>query len=172
MMNYKIFSALLEYPQQDLLDAMPEIREYLHADKTLDETDKTALESFLKHMEASDLTQRQADYVQTFDLTPEHSLHLTHHLFGDEKGRGPALIDLAEYYKEFGLEAPENELPDYLPMILEFTSQLEDTEAQVFLSQTVKVLQQLAENLEKAESPYAPVIRVIESHSRLTSIAA
>lgn len=172
MINYKIFSALLEYPQQELLDALPEIREILGLEETLDENDKMVLESFLTHMEASDLTERQAEYVQTFDLTPEHSLHLTHHLFGDEKGRGPALIDLAEYYKEYGLEAPENELPDYLPMILEFTSQLENTEAQVFLSQTVKVLQQLAENLEKANSPYAPLIRVIEAHSQLTRIAA
>lgn len=172
MSTYKILSALLEYPQQELLDALPEIREILGSEKTLGENDRVILETFMAQMEAGEITQLQADYVQTFDLTPEHSLHLTHHLFGDEKGRGPALIDLAEYYKEFGLEAPDNELPDYLPMILEFAAQLEATEAQIFLSQTVKVLQQLAENLDKANSIYAPLIRFVESQGRLTRVAA
>lgn len=172
MSIYKILSALLEYPQQELLEVIPEIRDLLRAEKTLAEKERGVVENFLSHLQGDDLTQRQADYVQTFDLTPEHSLHLTHHLFGDEKGRGPALIDLAEYYKEFGLEAPDNELPDYLPMILEFASQLEAAEAQLFMSQTVKVLQQLAENLEKADSPYAPLIRLIENQARLSRAAA
>lgn len=172
MTLYKIVSALLEYPQQELLDAMPEIQALLRDEKRLAEKERRELEHFLAYLQDDELTQRQADYVQTFDLTPEHSLHLTHHLFGDEKGRGPALIDLAEYYKEYGLEAPENELPDYLPMILEFSAQLEATEAHMFLSQTVKVLQQLAENLEKANSPYAPLIRIIENQGRLSNVAA
>jgi nitrate reductase delta subunit len=110
--------------------------------------------------------------VRTFDLTPEHALHLTHHLFGDDKNRGPALIDLTEYYKQFGLEIAaneggSNELPDYLPLVLEFTSQLDDEEGRMFLSQWTKVLNQLATNLEKAESHYAPLVRLVEQRSRL-----
>jgi nitrate reductase delta subunit len=172
MTFYKILSALLEYPQQELLDALPEISALSQETRTLTEDERAELEKFLIYLESKSLTQLQETYVQTFDLTPEHSLHLTHHLFGDEKGRGPALIDLAEYYKSFGLQAPDNELPDYLPLILEFTSQLEEAEAHMFLSQTVKVLQQLAQNLEKINSPYASLIRLTENQGRLNRIAA
>jgi nitrate reductase delta subunit len=93
-------------------------------------------------------------------------------LFGDDRGRGPALINLTEYFKEFGLQADERELPDYLPLLLEFSSTLEETEAQVFMNQTVKVLTQLAANLEKSASPYAPLIRVIEQRGQLDRMAA
>ncbi len=171
MSIYRILSALLQYPEQEMLEAMPEIRDRLK-DSPLPTEHRAALENFLQHMESNALTKLQEEYVQTFDLTPEHSLHLTHHLFGDDRGRGPALIDLVEYYKEYGLKADEKELPDYLPMLLEFSSELEETEAHVFLSQTVKVLQQLADNLEKANSPYTPLIRIVETQGRLAHIAA
>ena len=171
MSIYKIMSALLQYPEQEMLEAMPEIRARLK-DSPLPTEDRAALENFLQHLESNALTKLQEEYVQTFDLTPEHSLHLTHHLFGDDRGRGPALIDLVEYYKEYGLQADEKELPDFLPMLLEFSAELEETEAHMFLSQTVKVLQQLAANLEKADSPYAPLIRIVENQGRLAPIAA
>lgn len=172
MLFYKVLSALLEYPNEELKAALPEIGVVLANDESIGNQERVVLEKFLQWLGESDLTELQAGYVQTFDLTPEHSLHLTHHLFGDDRGRGPALIDLTEYYKEFGLQADEHELPDYLPMILEFASTLEETEAQVFLNQTVKVLTQLAANLEKAASPYAPLIRMIEQHGQLGRIAA
>jgi len=172
MILYKILSTLLEYPDQDLLDALPEIRAALVQEQSISEIEQSTLERFISVMEANRLIELQADYVQSFDLTPEHSLHLTHHLFGDEKGRGPALIDLSEYYKDYGLQCDAGELPDYLPMILEFAAQLEIDEAHIFLSQMVKVLDQLAINLEKASNLYAPLIRVIESRGRLCRIAA
>lgn len=171
MSLYKILSALLEYPEQDIIDAIPEIKSLL-TEIPLQTQHRSILETFLDRLTSKSLTELQAEYVKTFDLTPEHSLHLTHHLFGDDRGRGPALIDLAEYYKEYGLRVEGNELPDYLPMILEFSAELDETEAHMFLSQTVKVLQQLAKNLEKTESPYAPLVRIIESQGRLAPTAA
>ncbi len=173
MLFYKVLSALLEYPSAELKAALPEIQVMLAADASIEDDERAVLGKFLRWLGESDLTELQAGYVQTFDLTPEHSLHLTHHLFGDDKGRGPALIDLTEYYKDYGLQADERELPDYLPMILEFASTLEKVEAQVFLNETVKVLTQLAANLEKAGSTYAPLLRLIESRGGLmTRLAA
>ena len=61
-------------------------------------------------MQLHDLTGIQSIYVKTFDMTPEHDLHLTHHLFGDDRGRGPALIDLAEHFKAAGLEVVASEI--------------------------------------------------------------
>jgi nitrate reductase delta subunit len=150
-------------------------------------TEWIVLDRFMKTISEQDLTETQANYVQTFDLTPEHALHLTHHLFGDDKNRGPALIDLTEFFKEYGLEMitnegnanPEaanestpNELPDFLPLVLEFAAQLDTEEARVFLSQWSKVLNQLASNLEEAKSPYAPLIRLVEQRAQLVKAAA
>ena len=168
MRLYKIMSALLEYPDQELKSAIPEIAGLLKGE-ALSAEEAAVIRKFTDWMSGMDVTELQASYVRTFDMTPEHSLHLTHHLFGDDRGRGPALIDLTEYYKEYGLVADESELPDYLPLVLEFASTLDPVEAKVFLSQTVKVLTQLAMNLEKAESPYAPLVRIIEKRGQLMS---
>ncbi len=169
-MFYKLLSKLLEYPDQILAAALPQLHGVLR--QGFEATEWVVLERFMRHLADQDLTESQAAYVQTFDLTPEHALHLTHHLFGDDKNRGPALIDLTEYYKQYGLEIAANdgsphELPDYLPLLLEFAAQLDAEEARMFLSQWSKVLNQLAANLEKAESPYAPLVRLVEQRSQL-----
>lgn len=172
MKLYKLLSVLLEYPDRELIDHLPEIRQVLADSPDVDEAERAGVRKFLDYLEEEDLTALQADYVQTFDLTAEHSLHLTHHLFGDDKNRGPALIDLGELYKDYGVEVAANELPDYLPLILEFTAYLEDSEARMFLSDGIKVLSVLAANLEKAKSPYAGLLRIVEGRGNLTRLAA
>lgn len=174
MQIYKILSVLLEYPDQELLDHLPELRAEIAKSPDVDTTEKEALRKFLDHLANTPLTGLQADYVKTFDLTPEHSLHLTHHLFGDDndKNRGPALIDLGELYKDYGVKVMTNELPDYLPLILEFAAMLDDNEAMVFLSDAKKVLKVLTENLNKAGSPYAAPLAIVESRATLTRLAA
>ena len=174
-MFYKLLSKLLDYPSEALVTAMPEL--YGTLKQGFEAAEWVVLERFMRNLSDQDLTDAQADYVQTFDMVPEHALHLTHHIFGDDKNRGPALIDLTEYYKEFGLEmsaneGKPNELPDYLPLILEFAAQLEPEEARMFLSQWSKVLNQLATNLEKTASHYAPLIRLVEQRSLLAQPVA
>lgn len=180
-MFYPLLSKLLDYPTLELMEALPELRATLR--QGFEATEWIVLDRFMKELSEQDLTEAQGAYVQTFDLTPEHALHLTHHLFGDDKNRGPALIDLTEFFKEYGLELVigegaandedhVNELPDFLPLVLEFTAQLETEEARVFLSQWSKVLNQLAGNLEEAGSSYAPLIRLVEQRSQLVKAAA
>lgn len=189
-MFYQVLSKLLDYPSDELMAALPELRGEIK--RGFEAAEWLVLDRFLNHLEKLDPTEAQGAYVLTFDLTPEHALHLTHHLFGDDKNRGPALIDLGEFYKEFGLEmvtkdgvtkdgvtkdaaANENvinEIPDFLPLMLEFASQLSADEARFFLSQWSKVLNQLASNLEEAQSPYAPLIRLVEQRALLVRAAA
>lgn len=163
-MFYRLLARLLDYPTAEIQAALPEIWQQM---EQLPEGERKVLSNFLAHLHWEDMTEWQALYVRTFDMIPDNALHLSHHLFGDDKNRGPALIDLSEFYKEYGLELAANELPDYLPLMLEFSSQLDRDEARMFLSQWVKVLNQLAQNLEKVESPYAPLIRLIEQRSQL-----
>ncbi|MCU7816357.1 MAG: nitrate reductase molybdenum cofactor assembly chaperone [Candidatus Thiodiazotropha sp. (ex Lucinoma kastoroae)] len=168
---YTILARLLDYPDEELLENMPEIISLLKGDPGISEQERDTLMQLIAWMQSHDLTELQGSYVQTFDMTPEHDLHLTHHLFGDDRGRGPALIDLSEHYKGMGLELEKGEIPDYLPLILEFVSTLDDMQARVFLGDAAKVLKVLAENLEKKESPYAQLIRIVENRGTLAQAA-
>ncbi|SMB21220.1 Nitrate reductase, delta subunit [Sterolibacterium denitrificans] len=174
MMFYRIASALLEYPDAELRAALPEIRAAVVGADDVAPEERGALNAFLDQLDAQVLQQPLAleeEYVRTFDMVPEHSLHLTHHLIGEDKNRGPALIDLGEYYKEYGLDISEEakEIPDYLPLILEFISLLEADEARLFLSGWTKVLRQLRVNLEEAGSRYASLLQLIEARSLLVA---
>jgi nitrate reductase molybdenum cofactor assembly chaperone NarJ/NarW len=171
MKIYKLLSVLMEYPNQELIEHISELQVAM-SQVDADTTELEVLQSFINYLQTQTLTELQADYVKTFDMVPEHSLHLTHHLFGDDKNRGPALIDLGELYKDYGVEVVTNELPDYLPLILEFTAYLDDDEATVFLSDAKKVLSVLTENLAKVESPYAALVSIVENRATLSKLAA
>ena len=172
MQIYKLLSALLDYPNQELVEHLPDLQAFVLQNQEIDHAERDALQGFLAHLQSVSVTELQADYVKTFDMTAEHSLHLTHHLFGDDKNRGPALIDLGELYKDYGVEVVTNELPDYLPLVLEFAAYMDDNEATVFLSDAKKVLGVLTENLQKAESPYAALLSIVENRATLTKLAA
>ncbi len=171
-MLYRMLSKLLDYPDEGLAGVLWELRLRARQGTEFETHERPAVETFVDYLESLPLTELQAAYVATFDMVPEHSLHLTHHLFGDDKNRGPALIDLTEFYKEYGLELAANELPDFLPLVLEFADQLDADEAHMFLSQWTKVLKQLAANLEEAGSPYAPLVRLVEDRAQLVKAAA
>lgn len=171
MIIYTILSRLLDYPDQELKDNVSTIQEALRQ-VHVDEDEQHILNAFLQQLEDENLMRLQQDYVQTFDMVPEHSLHLTHHLFGDDRGRGPALVDLGEHYKGMGLELKSGEIPDYLPLILEYVATIDEMGARVFLADAAKVLTVVGANLEKANSPYAPLIRLIENRGQLARTAA
>lgn len=180
MKIFRLLSVLLDYPSDELLASLRESagKDPLAFVESLDEADALSavelqtIATFIATLLDADPMALQGAYVQNFDLTAEHSLHLTHHLFGEEKSRGPALIDLGEFYRSYGLKADEKELPDYLPVILEFVSTLWLDEARVFLADVAKVLKVLADNLEKSDSAYAPLIRIIEKQGSLARLAA
>lgn len=174
MMFYRIVSSLLEYPDAGLRAALPEIRAAAIGADDLTPEERTTLLAFLDKLEARVTREPlvlEEEYVRTFDMVPEHSMHMTHHLIGEDKNRGPALIDLGEYYKGYGFElnAEAKELPDYLPLMLEFVSLLDAEEAKLFLSRWTKVLRQLRVNLEDGGSPYADLIQLVEQRSQLVA---
>lgn len=173
MLLYKILSVLLEYPTKELVDHWEDIEQALTLDHAADE-DQRALSAFIAWAQHLSLTEFQGHYVKTFDLTPDNALYLTHHLFEEQgRDRGPALVSLSEYYKSEGFEIDGGELPDYLPLILEYVSTLKDAmSARAFLGQSAHVCALLAENLEKIESPYAPLLRIVERHGRLAKLNA
>ena len=182
MRLFKLLSVLLDYPADEMLDSLRnEVSRAGQARDLIAELDsghvfsadeRQTIAQFIDALLAEEPTFAQARYVQTFDLTAEHSLHLTHHIFGEEKTRGPALIDLTEYLKSYGFTHDEKELPDFLPLLLEFVSELDEDEAKVFLGDAGKVLKVIADNLEKSGSEYARLIRIIDNHGSLVKLAA
>jgi len=171
---YKILSVLLEYPRKDLVDNWDELRQMLAVMPDLSEQEKAQFKGFIDWASALSLTEFQAKYVDNFDMTAEHSLYLTYHLFDEQdRDRGPALIELAELYKSTGFEINDGELPDYLPLILEYVSTMDDNDsARAFLKQTMQAMDIIASNLEKNASPYAPLLRIVEQQGQLADIAA
>ena len=171
---YKILSVLLEYPKKELTDHWGELNQLINELPDLSAEDKKILTGFTQWASNLSLTKFQAEYVDNFDMTAENSLYLTYHLFDEQdRDRGPALIQLSELYKSTGFEIGDGELPDYLPLILEYVSTMDDVaSAQAFLQQTSQAAEIIASNLEKNESPYAPLVRIVERHGHVEDIAA
>lgn len=166
MTLFRIASALLSYPDAPLRAALPEILEAIERADFVSAEERAVLAGLVDRLSAADPVSAEADYVSTFDMVPEHSLHLTHHLIGEDRNRGPALIDLTEFFKAHGFEVREKELPDYLPLLLEFVALLGAEEGLPFLARWNRVLRQLRANLADAKSPYAELIGLIETRSR------
>jgi nitrate reductase delta subunit len=171
---YKILSVLLEYPKKELPDHWDELNQLINELSDLSSEDRKILSGFTQWASGLSLTKFQAEYVDNFDMTAENSLYLTYHLFDEQdRDRGPALIQLSELYKSTGFEIGDGELPDYLPLILEYVSTMDDkASAQAFLHQTSQAAEIIASNLEKNESPYAPLVRIVERHGHVEDIAA
>ncbi len=156
---YRLLARLLDYPDQALAARLKEIGKLLGE---LPESARPVLAAFLAWAGNRPLTDWQGEYVRTFDLNPDHSLHLTWHLFEEQdRRRGMTLAGLAEFYANQGLAIARRELPDYLPLILEYASTLPPEQGRTFLKQCQQALLTLAENLSRAESPYAPLVRLL-----------
>ena len=174
MQVYKVLSILLQYPTQESLDHWDEIKALIPELEHTSKEDRQAILDFMLWVDSLLLTEQEAVYVKTFDFTPEHALYLTHHLFDEQdRERGPALINLSEYFQQQGFVISDYELPDYLPLLLEYVSTLGSAmDARLFLQQSAHVSEIVATNLEKIDSPYAPLLRIVERHGRLVEIAA
>ncbi len=171
MQIFNVLSKLIDYPSDELMENLGSVIEFVSDSSEINDTEKKTIMEFIAWMRVHTTTGIQQSYVETFDMVPEHDLHLTHHIFGDDNGRGPALIDLSEHFKGEGLELEDGEIPDFLPLILEYVSTLDDMESRVFLGDAKKIIKIIADNLDEAESPYSKLIRIVENRSYLVEAA-
>ncbi|AAU48184.1 MULTISPECIES: nitrate reductase molybdenum cofactor assembly chaperone [pseudomallei group] len=165
MSIYPILSALLTYPEQPLLDALPEIERALDAQPGA----RAALAPLVESLRATPLIELQERYVATFDRTPSHSLHLFEHVHGESRDRGQAMVDLLDEYRRHGFEPVGNELPDYVPLFVEFLGAIagdgDGAHAAHLLGDAIDVLAALGERLARAQSPYAGAFDVLRACS-------
>jgi nitrate reductase delta subunit len=164
--TFKVLSALLSYPTAELQAAATEFADVLESEGLMPEPDRQALAPLIAQIAEGDLYELQERYVLLFDRTRSLSLHLFEHIHGESRDRGQAMIDLAELYYNNGLAISARELPDYLPLFLEFLSTQPEAEAREFLAQPLHIISALATRLIRRESIYAAALRAVEAAAR------
>jgi nitrate reductase delta subunit len=144
----KAFAALLGYPSQELKDNAGEVAEAIRSEGALPRAALRRLQPLL---------DSQSAYSELFDRSRSLSLHLFEHVHGDSRERGQAMIDLGQQYIESGFYLEASELPDFIPVFLEYASFLPPGEARETIGQPAHVFAALAERLEKRGSDYAAI---------------
>jgi nitrate reductase molybdenum cofactor assembly chaperone NarJ/NarW len=119
---------------------------------------RVEIDALIDRLQRADPLEMEAAYVELFDRSRSASLHLFEHVHGDSRERGPAMIDLAQTYEKAGLILAPDELPDYLPVVLEFVSTQPPREARAFLGEIAHILNAIFGALRKRESAYASVV--------------
>ncbi|MCF6288566.1 MAG: nitrate reductase molybdenum cofactor assembly chaperone [Proteobacteria bacterium] len=161
MKTFKVLSILLSYPQADWIAHCDELEQVLYDEKLLSKQKLKGLSKLIARLKTPDLIELQEHYVMTFDRGAAHSLHLFEHIHGESRDRGQAMIDLLEMYNSKGLDVNTSDLPDYLPVFLEFLSTANIKIAAHFLGETAKVLMLIRERLAKKDLDYKHVFAAL-----------
>jgi nitrate reductase delta subunit len=157
MRTLKALAALLTYPEPALREALPEIRVVVGAEARLGRADRERLAALIDELGAADLFDAQERYVDLFDRGRATSLHLFEHVHGEARDRGQAMVDLNALYARNGLVIAANELPDYLPAVLEYLSTRPDEEIRDMLGDCAHVLRAVGKALVRRASSYGAV---------------
>jgi nitrate reductase delta subunit len=161
MSIYRALAALLTYPEAPLIAALPELRDEIRRAPGLGLRHKEALDRLVAEMAAFDLIDAQERYGALFDRVRSVSLHLFEHVHGASRDRGMAMVDLMALYRRHGLEIAANELPDYVPMFLEFLSTIDPAEAARLLGDTAHIVDRIHGRLAERGSAYAAVFAAL-----------
>ncbi|CAL1239669.1 nitrate reductase molybdenum cofactor assembly chaperone [Candidatus Methylocalor cossyra] len=161
MFALRALGALLSYPGAELRAALPEIAAALAQAPWLPAAHRLRLEALLEDLGGRDPYEVEARYVELFDRGRATSLHLFEHLYGDSRERGPAMVALKALYARAGLRLNGNELPDYLPVLLEYLSCQTRAEARAMLGDCAAVLRAIGRALKRRGSAYAAVLEAL-----------
>ena len=162
----KIISVLLSYPSADLQAAIPEIEAAIADDTRLAATERARLAALANNIGGLDLYDAQERYVSLFDRTRTLSLHLFEHVHGESRDRGQAMVDLIKVYEDGGFTPTTKELPDFLPLFLEYAATRAPAEALELIGQPGHVFAALRERLAKRSSPYEAIFASLTALSR------
>ena len=161
----RVMARLLSYPDATLRRHLPELRAALRDEAALSAARLSELEDLMDWMAATNKSSEVQDaldieeaYVDLFDRGRATSLHLFEHVHGDSRDRGPAMIDLAQTFEKAGLFLAPGEMPDYLPVVLEYTSTQPPKEAQAFLNEMAHIFNAIFAALQQRDTRYASVL--------------
>lgn len=161
MRTLKVLGFLLTYPSLQQIEVLDECREILEAEKWLPAKACAGVNRLIDHMQKTDLLSLQEAYVDLFDRTPSLCLHLFEHIHGESRERGQALVDLLAVYEDAGLIPATEEMPDYLPLFLEYLSLIDPEQARHDLGGVVDIIAMLKERLTNRGSDYAAICEAL-----------
>jgi nitrate reductase molybdenum cofactor assembly chaperone NarJ/NarW len=154
---YKLASVLLQYPTQALFDGIAELD--AAAAQATPKAGREAFARFLGWLRATPPTAVGQHYVETFDLRRRCALYLTYYRYGDTRKRGMSMLTFKAAYRGAGFDPSDGELPDYLPMVLDFAALAPRGER--LLRAHRADLELLLRGLEQAGSPYADIVAAV-----------
>jgi nitrate reductase molybdenum cofactor assembly chaperone NarJ/NarW len=155
---WRIAALLLDYPGAQTLAMTDQLNT---AAAELPASVGAPLLDFLREFSDGDPLQLAALYVETFDMRRSASLHLTYYAYGDTRKRGMALLRFKHAYRQAGIALGDDELPDYLPLVLEFAATIDQVQGERLLAEHIPVLELLRLSLLDSGSPYANVVGAV-----------
>ena len=160
MIVLRALGALLSYPQEEIRQALPEIAEAIRASQMIPAPQREDLLTLIDEL-AGDLLKVEERYVELFDRGRAASLHLFEHLHSEGRDRGQAMVDLKRLYERAGYELSSRELPDYLPVVLEYLSCRDLRETRELLGDCAHILRRIGQSLIARGSRYTAVLQTL-----------
>jgi nitrate reductase delta subunit len=161
MIVLRALAALLSYPREDLRQALPEIAEAIRASPLIAVRERDGLIVLISELASGDILTAEERYVELFDRGRATSLNLFEHLHGESRDRGAAMVELKRRYESAGFELATRELPDHLPVVLEYLSCRDLAETRGMLLDCAHLLKRIDEALIARGSSYAAVLQAL-----------
>ena len=156
----KLIGVLLDYPRDELWQHGEELLEACD-DPALSPARRGQLQAFVRDLLASDPLDAQDRWLATFDRGRSMSLLVFEHIHGESRDRGQAMVDLIDAYRKNGFELDARELPDYLPLLLEYLSHRPQAEAKDWLHHIGHIAGMLAARAAERQLPHAVLLEIL-----------
>ncbi|WP_376717570.1 nitrate reductase molybdenum cofactor assembly chaperone [Halomonas garicola] len=157
MLSLRVLARLLDYPTAELQEAAGEMIEIIDAERRWTTSRRRTLMNWCQRIADAELLELQAEYVALFDKGKATSLLLFEHVHGESRDRGQAMVDLMNEYENAGFELDARELPDYLPLFLEYLSTRGEADIARWLGEIRHILALLAARMEERDAEHALV---------------
>jgi nitrate reductase delta subunit len=163
MLTYRVLSELLRYPAPELKAEAAEAECILREEGLLTEENLNGVCGFLQHLRETPQLELEAAYLEAFERGRSTSLYLFEHIHGESRDRGQAMVKLLMCYRAHGLQPQQNELPDYLPLFLEYLSTRSLPEARKHLTEVVDIIALIGARLDRRGDTYARLLAAAAS---------
>ena len=163
MITFKAIGALLDYPTAELQEAADEIEQALGEERAIAGPELDGVRSLIDRLRHGDIMELQEYWIGLFDRSKRLALHLYEHSHGESRDRGQAMVNLALTYRMNGFELNAAEMPDYLPLFLEFLSVIPEVHARRYLTDALEIIEALRIRLEERDSTYAALLTALVS---------
>ena len=158
MITFKALGALLDYPTAELQQAADEIEQALAEERALPAAELDGVRAFVDRLRGGEIMDLQEYWIGVFDRSKRLALHLYEHSYGESRDRGQEMVNLALVYRMNGFELNASEMPDYLPLFLEFLSVIPEVHARRYLTDAIEIIEALRVRLEERDSTYAALL--------------